>query len=197
MMDLIVHELYNKGFGQTLNFFTSDELKNIKAYFETHKDDFRAALVGKGLQRTRNESIRGDYTLWLDPKHPEKEFEKTMLFLEELKVKVNQRLFLGLKEFECHLAAYPIGAFYSKHLDRFEIDSSRSLSFVFYLHEEWSEGDGGELIIYDQKGNLLREIKPRPASLVYFLSADFPHEVLPSKIERRSLTGWMHTKIIT
>ena len=116
-----------------------------------------------------------------------------MSLLEDLKLELNRGIFLGAREYECHLAYYTPGTFYQKHVDRFENDSSRVLSFVFYLHNEWKPGDGGELILY---GEQTTTISPLPGSLVIFLSDGLPHEVKPCSRERRSFTGWMHSKII-
>ena len=81
----------------------------------------------------------------------------------------------------------------TNRVDRFGNDSSRVLSFIFYLHEEWAAGDGGELVIH---GNKEIVIPPHPGSLVVFLSEGLTHEVKPCNRERRSFTGWMHSKII-
>jgi SM-20-related protein len=55
---------------------------------------------------------------------------------------------------------------------------------------------GGELVIFDKDHKEITAIYPTPGTFICFLSEEFPHEVRPAKIERRSLTGWMHTKII-
>ena len=59
---------------------------------------------------------------------------------------------------------------------------------VFYLSEKWHEGDGGELLIYADE--LVTWVEPLPGRVVFFRS-DIPHEVLPTRIPRLSLTGWM------
>jgi SM-20-related protein len=76
------------------------------------------------------------------------------------------------------------------------MESSRRLSFIFYLNEVWDKNDGGELVIYNKAGEVLDTLLPMPGSFITFLSDEFPHEVRPSLKERRSFTGWMHTKII-
>jgi SM-20-related protein len=119
-----------------------------------------------------------------------------MKFLEELKKALNENFFLGLKQYECHLASYPAGSFYQKHSDRFEASSSRYLSFVFYLNESWEPDYGGTLVLYEKNGSPIDTIFPLPGSFICFLSEDFPHEVQAAKFERRSLTGWMHNKLI-
>jgi len=194
MIEKILQDIHEHGKSFQSHFFSEEELKNISRLFV---DDFVPAHIGKGNQRKRDESVRGDFTKWIDPKNPPHELKAAFEFLDELLFNLNRHFFLGVKEYEAHLAKYPRGAFYKKHLDRFEKDSSRVFTYIFYLHEEWNEACGGELVLYTKDGKELEKILPLPGSLMCFMSEDFPHEVLVSTHERRSLTGWMHTKIIS
>lgn len=196
MLDQILQEIEKEGYSYLPNLLNSEELREINAFFESQKSEFRPAKVGTQIQRQRMESIRGDFTFWLDPLNPISPFEGIYQLLKELRDKLNARFYLGLQEFECHLAFYPPGTFYKKHLDRFERNSSRRLSFVFYLNESWTEADAGQLIMYDQSGKVVKEIYPMPGSFICFLSDEYPHEVKSAHRERRTLTGWMHTKLI-
>jgi SM-20-related protein len=190
----IIDQIEFSGWSFTREVLSAEELKTINSYFqETY---FAPAKIGKDGKKQRVESIRGDFTAWLDPLSPPAAFVPIVEFLEKLRDELNRNFFFGLKQFEFHLAVYPPGAYYHKHLDRFENDSSRYFSFVFYLHQEWSANDGGELILYNEAGDTIETILPVPGSMACFLSADFPHEVKTSFQERRSLTGWMNTKII-
>lgn len=193
MLDQIVRDIKEKGWSFQENILTPHDMSSVSSFFKAHRSEFIPAQVGKGLARQRREDIRGDHTFWIDPLKPPAEFQKIMTSLEDLRTNLNREIFLGAREYECHLAYYPEGSFYKKHVDRFENDSSRVLSFVFYLHEEWKEGDGGELVLYGEKETVIR---PLPGSLVVFLSDGLPHEVKAGKFERRSFTGWMHSKII-
>lgn len=194
MLDQIIQDIQAHGWSYQQNVVDKSQLGQLAPLFA---ENFLPAKVGKNQDRKRVEDIRGDFIKWLDPKDPPPELKPQILLLEDLRLKLNQHFFLGLKEFECHLARYPAGSFYKKHLDRFENDSSRSLSFIFYLHEEWAPEDGGELVLFNQQGEILKTILPSPGSMICFLSEDFPHEVKTCFKERRSLTGWMHTRIIT
>ncbi len=193
MIDQIVQDIRNQGWSYQHNVVDNSRLNVIQSLFE---GEFLPARVGKDHDRKRVEEIRTDWIHWLDPLVPPRELEEEIQFLDFLKNALNKNFYLGLKEFECHLAKYPIGSFYKKHLDRFNKDSSRSISFIFYLHEQWEKDDGGELVIYDRHDNLIKTILPEPGSFICFLSDDFPHEVKVCARERRSLTGWMHTKIL-
>jgi SM-20-related protein len=196
MMDQIIQDIQTKGFSFIENLLSDLKLKEINQFFAERKFEFSPASIGPKEKRLRDESIRGDHTFWIDPLSPPEVFKSHLDFLNELKTSLNERFYLGLKEFECHLAYYPPGSFYKKHSDRFDTSSSRSLSFVFYLNQEWQKDWCGELVLFDRDQVEITKIYPLPGSFICFLSEDFPHEVLSSTHERRSMTGWMHTKII-
>ncbi|MGE3609354.1 MAG: 2OG-Fe(II) oxygenase [Bacteriovoracaceae bacterium] len=195
LIEQIVDSLADSSLYIGREILTPSELSLINQFVDENAREFIQAKVGK-IQRERREDIRGDYTLWLDPANPQMAFKEITTFLEDLKKRLNQKLYLGLKEFEYHLAIYPKDSFYKIHLDRFEVDSSRCVTFIFYLTPNWIKGDGGELVIYDKQGNVLQIIEPLGGTLVCFLSDEFPHEVKMALKERRSLTGWIHNKII-
>ncbi len=197
MIDHILEELESAGFSQVAGHLAPEILAPLGAFIDDHRGEFRPAKVGTGDNRQRVEGIRGDETYWLDPLTRAAPFGAVFSFLDELRARLNERFYLGLKQYECHLACYPPGAFYGVHLDRFNADSSRSLSFVFYLNESWNSELGGELVLYTKDGGERARICPAPGTFICFLSDDFPHEVKPALRERRSLTGWMHTKLIT
>lgn len=113
--------------------------------------------------------------------------------MDGLRQAINQGLFLGLEDFECHFALYPPGAFYKRHLDRFRDDDRRMVSAVLYLNEGWQPEDGGQLRMF-LDGDREHDVQPRAGTLVVFLSGDVPHEVLPAGRERLSLTGWFRRR---
>ncbi len=194
MPEQIIRDIQQNGWSLRPQFLSSDELRKINLFFQENQENFVPAKVGKDKQRV--ESIRGDYTFWVDPLDPPQVMKPILGFLKDLQNELNLNFFMGLKEFECHLVYYPEGTFYQKHLDRFSKDSSRSFSFIFYLNEEWKEEHGGELILFNKQGEELKKVYPTPGTFIGFLSEEFPHEVRASKRERRSFTGWMHTRII-
>jgi SM-20-related protein len=196
VLDQIVQEIQQQGFCFVPEVLSTQELALVAQFFSEHRQSFRPAMVGTNEARHRQSNIRGDFTLWMDPLENVPEFSRIMQFLNDLKHQLNTQCYLGLQQFECHLAYYPPGSFYKKHLDRIEGTSSRTLSFIFYLHSDWERSNGGELAIYHKEGGLLKMIDPLPGSFVCFLSEDFPHEVKSGNIERRSLSGWMHTKTL-
>jgi SM-20-related protein len=97
---------------------------------------------------------------------------------------------LGLSGDEFHLAHYPKGGHYKKHLDQFNNRSNRTISMVIYLNQDWKKGDGGELEVFFQDGSSVL-IEPIEGRCVMFKSAIVPHAVLASAKPRNSLTGWL------
>jgi SM-20-related protein len=194
VLEQIIRDIQVQGWSFQQEVVDKTTLEQLDSLFQ---EDFQPAKVGSQQNRQRNEEIRGDWIKWLDPLKPPQILQKEIKLLGDLQLLLNQHFYLGLREFECHLAKYPKGTFYKKHLDRFEKDSSRSFSFIFYLHQKWQNTDGGELIVYNEQNEVLSTISPEPGSMMCFLSDEFPHEVKTCHRERRSLTGWMHTKIIT
>ncbi|MGM0526665.1 MAG: 2OG-Fe(II) oxygenase [Pseudomonadota bacterium] len=149
---------------------------------------WNTAAIGRAQQQTINTMVRNDRIHWLSLEHP---IQKLYLnVMESLRTAINRDLFLGLFDYECHFAHYPNGAFYKKHLDAFKGRSNRKLTTVLYLNDSWLDEHGGQLIIYGTRGEILEKIKPERGTLVVFLSDKFVHEVLPSRRDRLSITGW-------
>lgn len=176
--------VYKNILPSTLVYALYSRIKNL--------ENLNEAKVGRGSERQIIDTIRSDKTLWLEG---EEESEKSYLeWMESLRQDMNQELYMGLAEYEAHFAHYEKGAFYKKHIDVLRGSNKRLLTTVFYLTPDWKEGDGGELLIYDEEGeNIIEKVPPRMGTMVIFLSDKFPHEVLPSKIDRYSIAGWFRS----
>ncbi len=170
---------------------------------EAHKhhtnNDMMAAKIGL-VNQSQQANIRGDHIFWLDESSTNINIQAYFSQMHVLKSALNQQLFMNLQSLETHLAVYPIGSFYQKHLDQFSqgIDTwhdtkARQLSSVLYLNADWQAGDGGELRLHLNEFEHL-DILPTAGKLVLFLSAKFWHEVRPATRERTSLTGWFRTR---
>ena len=110
---------------------------------------------------------------------------------EQIRLALNRRLFLALFEFEAHLALYPPGAFYRRHVDSFRGAANRMVSLVVYLNRAWHPGDGGELVLYrPQTAEEMIRIAPCAGTLLLFMSEEIEHEVLPTRTDRASIAGW-------
>jgi SM-20-related protein len=187
----IVEAIRKDGYIILNKVFTTEQLQtlflDIKA---SGRDEFQAAGIGRQQEHHVNRFVRSDRIRWLSANHEPVQFY--LEWTEQLRQCLNRVLYLGLFDYECHYAHYPKGAFYRKHLDAFKGDTTnRILTTILYLNPSWQFGDGGELVIYAQDSHFVREkVNPTFGTMVFFLSEEFPHEVLSAKRSRYSLTGW-------
>lgn len=151
-------------------------------------DALKPAAVGRAGEQVVVPDIRGDYIRWVDDCPPDDALTEYLQIMESLRLSLNRSLFLGLDLFETHYALYPPGAGYQRHVDRFQDNPLRTVSVVLYLNTQWQPGDGGELRLHLADGTV--DVAPRAGTLVVFLSADLPHEVLKAQRDRASLVGW-------
>jgi len=159
--------------------------------------ELKAGAVGAGVGRARRPDVRGDEISWLmeDGSPVTGAIDERF---EALRLAINRELMLGLFEHEAHFARYAPGTFYTRHVDTFADRSSRVVSTVLYLNEHWREEEGGALRLYlDDAPARHLDFLPRAGRLITFMSARFPHEVLPARRERWSLTGWYRTRELT
>lgn len=170
-----------------------------EAYSHHTNNDMAAAKTGLANQ-SQQSNIRGDRIFWLNEDSTNTNIQAYFSQMHALRTALNQQLFMNLQALETHLAVYPIGSLYQKHLDQFShgLDTAydtkaRQLSSALYLNADWQADDGGELRLYLNEHEHL-DILPTAGKLVLFLSAKFWHEVRPAKRERASLTGWFRSR---
>lgn len=170
-------------------------IQGLIAHLQQQQDALKPAGVGRQGDYQRNQSIRSDAIQWLEAGDPA--VTEFLCWMDKLRLGINQRLFLGLFDYESHFAVYAPGAFYQKHRDAFRGAPGRKLSTVLYLNNDWDIQAGGELVLYDEAGEQeILQIAPECGRLVIFLSEDFPHEVLPATRPRQSIAGWFRIKPI-
>lgn len=186
----IARALESTGYVVTQDLLPSTLLNDLLTHLRSMDDArFSRAGIGRETDFQVNSFIRTDEIHWLEGTHPVT--HEYFRWMEKFRTGLNRRLFLGLFDYECHYAWYPEGAFYKTHLDTFRGTDTRVISTVLYLNPDWQPGDGGELVLYrPDQGGVLETVQPRFGHMVFFLSGDFPHEVLPVKAPRYSVTGW-------
>mgnify|MGYP003635198269 CR=1 FL=1 len=195
----IISDLAKQKFSVVEQFFSLKEVALLRqSLLEKYEEDaFKKAAIGSKLNKTIERSIRGDLILWMDET---KANHKESLFFNKINDLVgylNKTCFLGILHKEFHYALYPKDTYYKKHIDTFQNDDRRKLSFVCYLNEEgWLPENGGELVLYLNKNGQETEkvIYPFPGRMVIFESQIIEHEVKPVKTERLSITGWLKTR---
>lgn len=193
-LSAIVDDLASQGWSQQADFLPAELVSALAAECRRRAGDgqLNPAGVGRGGTLEVREAIRGDHIRWLEPGESSA-CDRYLDAMDALRQAINQGLFIGLEDYECHFALYPPGAFYRRHLDRFRDDDRRAVSAVIYLNQDWQPGDGGELRMFldDQR---VHDVAPTAGTLVVFLSGDVPHEVLAAGRERLSLTGWFRRR---
>jgi SM-20-related protein len=190
----LIDDLASQGWSQRALFAPQILTRELAAECRkrAYDGELNPASVGRGSTQQVQEGIRGDRIQWLEPGQSEAS-DRYLQLMDELRQALNQTLFLGLEDFECHFACYEPGAFYLRHLDRFRDDDRRTVSAVFYLNEDWQAEHGGALRLYLNDGRE-HDVLPQAGTLALFLSGEMPHEVLPATRERLSLTGWFRRR---
>lgn len=184
-----IDELSLNDFVVVDEFLEKNRLNTIQSFFQSHLEDFTKAGIGALGDNVIRRDIRGDYTFWLDRERDTTLNDIWSLVDESIYI-FNRYCFLGISGYEFHLAYYPTGGHYNKHLDQFNNRNNRTISMVIYLNKGWQKGDGGELEIF-LKDDTSIIVEPIEARCVMFKSAEVPHAVLASNKPRFSLTGWL------
>lgn len=196
LLDRISSEIYQKSYVIVDNFVDEDFRRALlsEQINLVNQGKFRHAAIGKGGQKQVRTEIRSDEVLWMDPEELSPLQADYWGKIEEIRKVLNQRCFLGLRSFEGHFARYPVGSFYKRHLDQFHAVPHRVVTVILYLNDSWNSEDEGVLRMYlpqEDGTELIEDVLPLGGRLVVFLSGEIPHEVLPTKKERISITGWL------
>jgi len=199
LYEQIISDIANQHYSIVEHFFSDEEVSILRtSLLEKYEEDaFKKAAIGNRLNETIIKSIRGDFILWIDEA---KANPAEGLFFDKINDLIrylNRTCFLGILQKEFHYALYPTGTFYKRHIDTFQNDDRRKLSFVCYLNEEnWKAENGGELVLYLSKEHqeTKKVIYPFPGRVAIFESQLIEHEVKPVKTKRLSITGWLKTR---
>lgn len=191
----IIADLTNKQYSIVDNFFTSEEVVALRESLlhKYEEDTFKKSAIGNRTNEVVKKAIRGDIILWIDENNINPSEQLFFNKINDLKDYLNRTCFMGINQKEFHYAIYPEGTFYKRHLDTFQNDDRRKLSFVCYLNEEnWLPENGGELVLYLEKGEEV--VYPFPGKVVIFESQILEHEVKSVNTPRLSITGWLKTR---
>ena len=199
-IDKILDDLAAHQWAVTPHFFTDDYCRSLaKEFLDLDTQNlFHEASIGRKEKKQVESKIRGDRILWLgdfETSHPMIELdEKLQLIMKNL----NQNFYLSLRHYEAHLAIYPPNSRYEKHIDNHKGVNSRQITFILYLNEHWTKGDGGELTLFTPEAEVLDEkelvqIAPTFGTFVLFRCELFPHRVEENLKQRLSITGWFRT----
>src|SRR5690625_557597 len=168
----------------------------IMKFFQDREegDQLKKAGIGKSGEFKLDSSVRGDLIYWLDH---DKDQQLLPFFelMDELIDAFRKYCFLSLSGSEFHIAKYPAGSYYKRHLDQFNNRSIRMITVLLYLNENWKKGDGGELRIFGKGEDIL--VEPIARRLLLFKSDKIEHEVLTTEVPRYCLTGWLLRKQVS
>lgn len=190
LLENIADGLSQNGFAVVDGFLNREECEAIRRHhwLAGPIEELQRAGIGKE-NRQVIEDVRGDFIRWIDPEQTDPSITVYLNRLIELRHYLNENLFLSLKDQEVHIARYPAGAFYKRHLDQFRRDGHRRISVICYLNDGWQVEHGGQLRMYTDSGE--EDILPIEGRLACFRSDLIEHEVLPATRERVSITGWL------
>ena len=215
--ELAALELAERGWAILPYFLAPENIAALRGEAEQYAGEqrFRAAGIGRGSGQAARADIRGDQILWLNPQQPTPAQTPYWTAMDELRQTLNRELFLSLVSLEAHYAVYEPGAFYRRHVDRFQSSDERVISTTLYLNSGWSESDGGQLRLYSEEAQnedaaeraneslnappnkapvSYVDVLPHAGTLALFRSDTVPHEVLPATRPRYSLTGWFRRR---
>lgn len=134
-------------------------------------------------------TVRGDSIYWLDKSHNDPFENAFFTLMDSFITYLNTTCYTGITGYEFHYTIYQKGTFYKKHFDQFKSNDSRKYSMIMYLNTDWAQGDGGELCIYhDDK---VQHVAPQIGKTIFFKSNELLHEVLETRTDRLSITGWL------
>lgn len=193
--EIITDQLATQGWARTPGFLPDTTIAQLAN--DAIQEKLSGGLHPAGVSQSRiiNTNIRGDHIRWLTP--PDVTPAQTVYFeqMEALRQSLNRNLQLGLFELESHVAIYPSGAGYQRHLDNFQRSNQRILTCILYLNPDWQASDGGQLRMYlgdDAEDRV--DVLPEAGTLLTFLSERYWHEVLPATRDRISMTGWFKAR---
>ncbi|BCU63667.1 hypothetical protein F941_02906 [Acinetobacter bouvetii DSM 14964 = CIP 107468] len=184
-VDHILNDLDQHGFAIIDHAYAAEYVHALADECTSHLNQFRDAAIQNGVVS----NIRSDHILWINEEL--NTAQQHIQHLNALSNCMNQAFFLGIQEAEAHFACYNAGEFYALHRDNPQGKNGRIISTVYYLHEEWQEGWGGELRLQD-KNDQWHIIAPKTNRIAIFQS-DLLHEVLQAKHQRLSITAWLRS----
>lgn len=195
-LDVAIEEIASSGWTYRSDLVPTELVSALRNEAHGAFDDgrFRLAGVGRGADLRVRPEIRSDRVLWIDPLAASGPQAEYLALMERLRLQLNRELQLGLFEFEGHLAIYPPGSFYRRHLDQTRGTPLRTVTCITYLNEDWVPADGGQLRIWLEDADDPVDLDPVGGRTVLFLSDRFEHEVLLAHRDRASLTGWFRRR---
>lgn len=166
------------------------ESQDLYQWLQNHRDQLKPARIGTLENKSTNPQVRSDSILWMDP-HADPLFSLWNERIEHLIQQLKKEFYLPIRGSEFHFAHYAQGSFYQRHLDQPKSSHNRLVSIVHYLNPKWDNSWEGQIVLYTEDGPV--KIEPQSPTTLIFQSHKIEHEVLTTKHDRYSLTGWLHS----
>lgn len=182
LIDNQLDEFIDKGVMILDNVFNQHCLTALQS--ESGFIDYKAATLTHGERLT---NIRGDNIRWIDDTCPVG--MQYLSAIESLGQYFNQTLYTGIKRAEAHYAHYPASFGYQWHSDNPAGRDERVISAVYYLNDDWTANDGGQISVYDKQDNL-HQLLPQLNRLVIF-DSNLRHQVEITHRTRYSIATWL------
>ena len=189
--DLLIDTYLDNKIGIDADFLTEELSAGLQQnILQLQKDDLMTfAGVGNEKVMDTKQQMRGDKIYWMDKSH-DNVFEQQFLnHIDEFIDRLNSTCYTGINGYEFHYAVYGQGSGYKRHKDQFKNDSNRKFSLINYLNNNWTEEDGGQLMVY--QNGVGQKIQPQSQTAVFFKSDEMEHEVTTANRSRMSITGWL------
>lgn len=189
--EAIVLGILADNFATCQGFFDEDLIAGLRTNLLQRHADHRMhpAKVGRKFSLQQNADVRGDVISWIEEDTGDQSERAFLNTVAEFYQYLNRTCYTGINGLEFHYALYESGSFYKRHLDRFKQESGRQFSVVTYLNDEWTEADGGQLVLYlpDREVTIL----PKAGLTVFFKADEIEHEVKMAHRSRMSVAGWL------
>jgi Rps23 Pro-64 3,4-dihydroxylase Tpa1-like proline 4-hydroxylase len=165
-----------------------------------NENKLKSAGMSTGDTKWNDKSIRGDLHLWI---HDTKKYEnecphmvKLLNKINSLKEELNENCKFNSNKVQMQVTCYPgNNTRYVKHLDSKKEGPDRRITCLFYCNPNWIKEDGGELRVYKDDSQNLKDfvdISPLCDRLLIFQSRRLIHEVLETKKDRFAITSWFY-----
>ncbi|GJM33856.1 MAG: oxidoreductase [Saprospiraceae bacterium] len=191
LYERIIEDLISNHYALVDGFFDEDTCRGLNKLLRQKMKQgiLEKAGIGNKSNHLKNDAIRSDKIAWID-NHSIDVFEQAFIQqMNSFSLYLNNTCYTGIQDSEFHYACFEKGAFYKKHIDRFNNDNKRKFSVVTYLNKHRKASHGGALILYTEKGEI--NILPEWGRTIIFKSDLLEHEVLVSTKDRLSITGWL------
>ena len=183
-----------RGWSWQPDFLPDDLAAALRAEIFARDAEQELAMAGIGREDAfqLDRSVRLTRISWMDGSSAAQ--RAFFDWAEQLRQSLNRTLLIGLFDFESCFAVYPEGGFYDRHLDSFEGARNRVMSLVVYLNEDWTEEQGGALVIWPERAGETDapavRLLPLGSGVAFMLSETVPHAVEVTRARRYAIAGW-------